>query len=230
MKKIIEATVFTSRGKPRTFPVFYSRGEEIFNAVSHIAGGAMGIAFLIIGMFFAYPSAPAMAAMAVFGICVIILYTMSALYHFLRTNRAKAVFRIFDHCTIFLLIAGTYTPYCIIVLGGTPLGLGILVSEWALAALGITGNAIAMKNIVVKGISMGFYFVMGWLILVAIVPLYSALSAASFYLLLAGGIAYTAGIVFYAFGKKVKYFHSIWHLFDIAGTVLQFTSLLLYLI
>lgn len=230
MKKTMEATVCTSRGKTRVFPVFYSKGEEIFNAVSHIIGGALGIAFLAIGVFFAYPSPSAMAAMAVFGICIIILYTMSALYHFLRNNRAKAVFRIFDHCTIFLLIAGTYTPYCIIVLGGTAAGMWILVSEWTLAILGITGNAIAMKNIIIKSISMAFYCIMGWLILIAIVPLYSILSAASFYLLLAGGVAYTAGIVFYAFGKKIKYFHSIWHLFDIAGTVLQFTSLLLVLI
>lgn len=230
MKKIMEASVTTSRGKVRTFPVFYSKGEEIFNAVSHIAGGAIGVAFLIIGVFFAYPSATAMAAMAVFGICITVLYTMSALYHFLRNNRAKAVFRIFDHCTIFLLIAGTYTPYCMIVLGGTAAGTWILASEWTLAVLGITGNAIAMKNIIIKSISMVFYFVMGWLILVAIVPLYSILSAASFYLLLAGGVSYTAGIVFYAFGKKIKYFHSVWHLFDIAGTVLQFISLLLYLI
>lgn len=230
MKKIVEATAYTSRGKVRTFPVFYSKGEEIFNAVSHIVGGALGVAFLIIGVVFAYPSAVAMTAMAVFGICIIILYTMSALYHFLRNNRAKALFRIFDHCTIFLLIAGTYTPYCLIVLGGTAAGLWILVSEWTLAVLGITGNAIAMKNIIIKSISMVFYCIMGWLILIAIVPLYNILSPASFYLLLAGGIAYTAGIIFYAYGKKVRYFHSIWHLFDIAGTVLQFTSLLLVLI
>lgn len=230
MKKIQEATVYTSGGKIRNFPVFYSKGEEIFNAVSHIVGGAIGIAFLIIGVFFAYPSAIGMAAMAVFGICITILYTMSALYHFLRNKRAKAVFRIFDHCTIFLLIAGTYTPYCLIVLGGTGAGLWILVCEWVLAVLGITGNAIAMKNIVIKSISMGFYFIMGWLILFAIVPLRAALSPASFYMLLAGGIAYTAGIIFYAFGKKIKYFHSVWHLFDIAGTVLQFSSLLLFLL
>lgn len=230
MKKTAEATIYTSGGKVRTFPVYYSKGEEIFNAVSHIVGGAIGIAALVIGIIFAYPSAVAITAMAVFGLCIIILYTMSALYHFLRSGRAKAVFRIFDHCTIFLLIAGTYTPYCLIALNGMTVGLVILICEWVLAVLGIVGNAIAMNNKVIKSFSMAFYCIMGWMILIAIAPLYAKLSAASFYLLLAGGIAYTAGIAFYAFGKKVKYFHSVWHLFDIAGTVLQFVSLLLILI
>ena len=230
MKETATITVSTRGGKTRSFPVYYSKGEEIFNAVSHIVGGALGLAALVLGIIFAYPSAVAMAAMAIFGVCIIILYTMSALYHFLRSGRAKAVFRIFDHCTIFLLIAGTYTPYCLIALSGTGVGLGILIAEWTMAILGITGNGIAMNNKVIKGFSMAFYCIMGWLILVAFVPLYSVLPVASFWLLLAGGIAYTAGIAFYAFGKKVKYFHSVWHLFDIAGTVLQFLSILLMII
>lgn len=227
MKKTASAVC---RGGMRSAPVFYTKGEEIFNAVSHIAGGALGLAALAAGVAVAYPSPSRMAAMAVFGICVVILYTMSALYHFLGNNRAKAVFRIFDHCTIFLLIAGTYTPYCVIALGGTAAGTAILVAEWVLAALGITGNAIAMKNKIIKGFSMAFYCIMGWLILIAVKPLYASLGGVSFALLLAGGIAYTAGIVFYAFGKKIKYFHSVWHLFDIAGTALQFASLMLVLV
>lgn len=230
MKETLAVSVYTPKRRGGAFPAFYSKGEEIFNAVSHIVGGAIGLAALVIGIIFAYPSAVAMAAVSVFGVCIIILYTMSALYHFLRGGRAKAVFRIFDHCTIFLLIAGTYTPFCLVALGGTALGTGILIAEWTMAVLGITGNAIAMNNKVIKGFSMAFYCIMGWLILIAFRPLYEALSAASFYLLLAGGIAYTAGIAFYAFGKKVKYFHSVWHLFDIAGTVLQFVSILLMLI
>lgn len=217
-------TLSVERG---VFTGFYTKGEEIFNAVSHIVGGAIGLAALIIGLLFAYPDGAALAAVSVFGISIIILYTMSALYHFLPRGRAKAVFRIFDHCTIFLLIAGTYTPYCVIALGGTPYGLPVLIAEWAMAILGVTGNAIAMNNRVIKGISMTLYLLMGWLILIAFGDLYYLLSAASFWLLLAGGVAYTAGIAFYALGKKVRYFHSVWHLFDIAGTVLQFISILL---
>ena len=118
----------------------------------------------------------------------------------------------------------------VIVLGGTAVGLAILITEWVLAILGITANAIAMNNKIVKGISMAFYVIMGWLILVAFVPLMQSIPLSSFLLLLFGGLAYTFGIIFYAFGKRVKYFHSVWHLFDIAGTVLQFASILLLLV
>lgn len=208
---------------------FYTKGEEIFNAVSHIAGGAFGLAAWIVLTVLAYPNGAYLAAVSAFGAGIVILYTMSALYHFLPDGRAKGVFRVFDHCTIFLLIAGTYTPYCVIALGGTAAGAAVLVSEWVLAAAGIAMNAIAMKNKLVKGISMALYLVMGWLIVVAFRPLLAVVSAASFWLLLGGGIAYTTGVFFFAFGKKVKYFHSIWHLFDLLGTVLQFCSILLLL-
>ena len=217
-------------GKRRGFCSFYTHGEEIFNAVSHIAGGGIGLIFTIVCLVFAYPSAAAMVSVAVFGGCAVILYTMSALYHFLPDGRAKGVFRIFDHCTIFILIAGTYTPICMIPLGGTQVGLWLLVAEWTLAALGITGNAIAMDNKVVKGLSMALYFTMGWIALAFIPLVIGRVTALSLWLLLAGGIAYTGGIVFFALGKRVRYFHSIWHLFDIAGTVLQFLSILVMLL
>ena len=230
MKEVLAVTRYTPKGKKRVYPVYYTKGEEIFNAVSHIVGGAIGLAAWIVALFYARPDIAAMTAVSVFGLSIIILYTMSALYHFLPLGGGKAVFRIFDHCTIFILIAGTYTPYCVIALGATPFGLPILIAEWAMAVLGIVGNAIAMNNIVIKSLSMVLYFFMGWLILIAFKPLVAALSVASFWLLLAGGIAYTAGIVFYALGKKVKYFHSIWHLFDLLGTVLHFFSILLMVV
>lgn len=223
-------TIYSSRGEQLIFPLFYTKGEEIFNAVSHIVGGTFGITALILGLIFAYPSGAAMLAVSVFGVSIIILYTMSALYHFLPSGLAKEVLRIFDHCTIFLLIAGTYTPYCLIALGGTPYGLPIFVAEWSMAILGITGNAIAMNNKIIKGLSMFLYLAMGWLILIAFGTLYRAISAASFWLLLVGGVAYTAGIMFYAYGKKVRYFHSVWHIFDLVGTVLQFLSILFMII
>ena len=225
-------------GKTATYPAVrinkpvpeYTKGEEIFNAVSHIVGGALGLAALVTLLIYAYPNAGYMASVAAFGVSVIVLYTMSALYHFLPRGGGKKVFRIFDHCTIFLLIAGTYTPFCVIALGLSTLGIIIIVIEWALAVLGITGNAIAMHNKVIKGISMAFYCIMGWLILIAFGELWQKLTVAEFALLLAGGLAYTLGIIFYALGKKIKYFHSVWHLFDVAGTALQFASLLLLLI
>ncbi len=209
---------------------FYTKGEEIFNAVSHIVGGALGIVIFIVLLCYSYPNASYMAAVSVFGISVIILYTMSALYHFLRVGTAKKVFRVFDHCTIFLLIAGTYTPFCVIALGGTTYEIVILVIEWTLAVLGIVGNAIALNNKIIKGFSMAFYVIMGWLVLIASNVLIENVPLASLILLLSGGLCYTFGIAFFAFGKKVKYFHSIWHLFDIAGTFLHFISILLILL
>ena len=213
----------------RLLGALYTKGDEIFNAVSHIAGGALGLIAWIVCALYAYPDAAALAAVSVFGVCVVTLYTMSALYHFLPDGRAKGVFRIFDHCTIFLLIAGTYSPYCMIALGGMT-GIVVFAVEWGCAAAGIVMNAVAMNNKIVKGVSMALYCVMGWMALFVLPQLVSALTAAELALLVAGGVAYTAGIVFFALGKKVKWFHSVWHLFDIAGTALQFAGILLMLL
>ncbi len=216
--------------KKKGFRSFYSKGEEIFNAVSHIAGGGLGLIFWAVALYFAYPDATNMIAVSVFGLSIVILYTMSSLYHFLPDGKAKGVFRVFDHCTIFLLIAGTYTPYCMIALGGTTVGLVVLITEWVCAAAGIAMKAIALNNKVVKGIAMAMYFIMGWLALAVAPFAVDVLSLPCMLLLLGGGIAYTAGIVFFAFGKRVKYFHSVWHLFVILGTALQFASIMQMLI
>lgn len=207
---------------------FFTKGEEIFNAVSHIAGAGLSLLFWAVLAAFAAPSARNIFAVSVFGASAVILYTMSALYHFLPQGRAKAVFRIFDHCTIFLLIAGTYTPFCLLALESNA-GIPILIAEWVGAAVGVTMNAIAMKNRAVKAVSMVLYVATGWLALAGIGHIAAGVGAASLGLLLGGGIAYTAGIAFFAFGKKVRYFHSVWHLFDVAGTALQFASILLLL-
>ena len=218
-----------SVSRKRGFVSFYSKGEEIFNAVSHIAGGAFGLAAWIALLILSYPNAVHMVGVSIFCISIIVLYTMSALYHFLPSGRAKGVFRIFDHCTIYLLIAGTYTPYCLIPFGGTSVGLWVLAIEWALAVAGIVMNAVALNNKAVKIISMVLYFAMGWLA-VALCPLgMQLMNALSLWFLLFGGVAYTAGIVFYALGRKVPYFHAVWHLFVIVGTVLQFLSILFVL-
>ncbi len=216
--------------KDGRFFSFYTKGEEIFNAVSHIAGGALGLVFWIVLALLAYPDAMALTGVSLFGFGAVALYTMSALYHFLPDGRAKGVFRIFDHCTIFLLIAGTYSPFCLIALGGTTAGWVVFGLQWGCAAAGITMNAIAMNNKIVKAISMVLYVVTGWMAVAVFAQLAAAVSAASLWLLLAGGIAYTVGIVFFALGKKLRWFHPVWHLFDIAGTALQFVSILLLLL
>ena len=220
----MEAVINQKVSKP-----LYTKGEEIFNAVSHIVGGAIGLAVWGILLFLTWGNAVRMAAVSAFGFGIVVLYTMSSLYHFLPNGRGKRVFRIFDHCTIFLLIAGTYTPYCLIPLYGTVMGWTVLAVEWGIAVSGIIMNAIAMNNIIIKSISMVFYVVGGWLAVAFLPMLLQVVSPQCVLLLLFGGVAYTVGIGFFAFGKKVRYFHSVWHLFTILGTVLQFASIVMML-
>ncbi len=209
----------------------YTKGEEIFNAVTHIVGGGFGIIFFFVGVIFAHFHCDALGifSMYVYGICMIITYTMSSIYHFLRRNRAKKVFRIFDHCSIFLLIAGSYTPFCLITLiNAQAWGYTIFAVVWGLSILGIVLNAINMFRW--KVISYILYLGLGWCIILAIVPLSQHLAMEGFWWLLSGGIAYTVGAVFYAVGSKKKYIHSIWHLFVLLGTILQFVSILFYVV
>lgn len=211
----------------------YTKGEEIFNAVSHIVGGAFGIFALVVGVIVAciHSNAYGVVSMAIYGSSMILLYTMSAIYHFLRKNKAKKIFRIFDHCTIFFLIAGTYTPYCLVTLreaGGW--GWSIFGVVWGCAILGIVFNAINMHRPVIKVLSMICYLAMGWCVVIAIGPLLDNLSKPGFMWLLIGGIMYTIGAVFYLIGSKKKYIHSVWHLFCLAGTIPQFISILLYVL
>ncbi len=209
----------------------FTKGEEIFNAVTHIVGGGFGIVFLVIGVVFAHLKLDAVGilSMWIYGLCMIVAYTMSAIYHFLRPNRAKKVFRIFDHCSIFLLIAGSYTPFCLITLSQAPAwGYTLFAVVWGLSILGIVLNAVNMYKW--KPLSMVLYLALGWSIIVAIVPLFQYLAPEGFWWLLSGGIAYTVGAVFFAFGRKIKYIHSIWHLFVLLGSSLQFVSILFYVV
>ncbi len=209
----------------------FTKGEEIFNAVTHLVGGAFGVIFLIIGVVFAhiYCNWVGVFSMYIYGFCMIITYTMSAIYHFLHKNKAKKVFRIFDHLSIFLLIAGSYTPYCLITLSPEPIwGYGLFAVVWCLSILGIVLNAVNMYKW--KALSMVLYIAIGWSILIAIVPLLRNLELAGMWWLLAGGIAYTVGAIFFAFGSKVKYIHSVWHLFVLLGSILQFVSILFFVV
>ena len=211
----------------------YTKGEELFNAISHIVGGAFGIVALVLGVVFAtlYSDTYGIVSTVIYGTSMILLYTMSAIYHFLKKNKAKKLFRIFDHCTIYLLIAGTYTPYCLVTLREAGAwGWSLFFVVWIFAIIGIICNAINMHNPIIKAFSMICYICMGWCVVVASGPLLENLEMTGFIWLLAGGLMYTIGAVFYMFGKKAKYIHSIWHLFCLAGTILQFVSILLYVL
>ena len=226
----MEQTAYISRtGKVRPPEPMYGRGEDLFNAVSHIVGGALGVAFCIALCIVASydPTVNKFVAAGVYSFSIVVLYTMSALYHFFPQGRVKRVFRIFDHCTIFLLIAGCYTPFCLLTFWGSAWGYAILAVEWGLAVLGITFNAINMRWKAVKVLSMIAYVVMGWMIIPAVPLLLKSVSLACFAWLLAGGLAYTIGIIFFALGKNRKYMHCIWHIFVLAGSICQFVSVLM---
>lgn len=209
----------------------FSKGEEIFNAVTHIVGGGLSVCALILTIIFASRiNGIAVFSAIIYSLSTLIMFVFSSIYHFLRPNRAKKVFRILDHCSIFLTIAGTYTPFCLISLHGTWYGYAILGFVWLLAILGIVFNSINMHSKVVIIFSQTCYILMGWCILLAVVPLIEAIGLMGFILMVIGGLMFTFGTIFFAFGKKVKYFHSIWHLFVLLGCLFMFFSIILFVL
>ncbi len=213
----------------RDLPV-YTKGEEIANMVTHIIGGVLGIIAIVLCSIQA-KDAYGVISGVIFGVSMIILYTMSSIYHGLSPKvKGKKVLQILDHCTIFLLIAGSYTPFALCTLReySSVLGWTIFGVIWALAALGITLNAIDLKKY--RRFSMICYLLMGWCIIVKINILPTLLGMNGFILLLAGGIVYTLGACFYGIGKKHKYIHTVFHICVLLGNFLQFLCVLLYVI
>ncbi len=219
--------------KDRLLPP-YTKGEEIFNMVSHIVGGAIGIAIaaLCIIRSFLNHDAYQIVGSFIYGFSMIILYTMSSIYHGLIPVTAKKVFQIIDHCAIFVLIAGTYTPIalCAIREYNTALGWCLFGFVWTMAALGVTLNAIDLKKYSL--FSNICYIALGWCVIFIINQAVKAISLGGFWWLLAGGIAYTVGAVLYGIAGKwsVKYIHSVFHLFVILGSVLQFFAIIFYVL
>jgi len=203
-----------------------SLGEEIANSVSHGVGVVAALAatpFLVLG------AARRGDAFAIVGACIfagslMVLYLASTLYHALPRNRAKHVFRIIDHSAIFLLIAGTYTPFTLGVLRGG-WGWTLFGVVWVLAALGVTLKSVA--GIRYPWLSTTLYVAMGWLALIAIRPLWAHVPVAGWLWLIAGGLAYTGGVAFYA-AERVRYAHFVWHLFVLAGSLRHFFAVLWY--
>ena len=210
----------------------YTKGEEIFNMVSHICGGALGITATTLCVIFSaiHKNAYAVVSSAIFGFTMILLYTMSSIYHGLRPNKAKKVFQVIDHCSIYLLIAGTYTPFSLCTLREykTWLGWTVFGIIWGLALLGIILNAIDLRSF--RVISMILYLGMGWCVIFTVKIIIQALGTGGFILLLSGGIAYTVGSILYGLGRKHRYMHSVFHLFVVAGSVLQFICIVFYVI
>lgn len=215
--------------------MLYSVGEEIFNSITHGIGAALSIAALVILLIFTVingGTALDIVGIAIYGATLIILYTMSTLYHAITNKKAKSVLRIIDHSSVYILIIGSFVPYIFTVLKNHGIKPWIvLFSIVFIAILGTVLYSIFRQKI--KIFNIASYVAMGWAVSFLIPDLIEIFKANNimycFYFLLAGGISYTAGIIFYAI-KKIKYFHSIWHLFVLAGSILQFFAILLYIL
>ena len=204
----------------------YTGGEEIMNMVTHIVGGALGVAALVLGVVGAWGRDWLdMAAVILYGVSMIALYTVSSVYHGLKPGMGKKVLQVIDHCTIYLLIAGTYTPIVLIAFRPVypAIGWGLFILEWVLAALATTLTAIDLKKY--SALSMVFYIGLGWAVVPFIPQTIELLGMAGFRYLLAGGISYTVGAVLFGIGSKVRWMHSVFHIFVVLGSLLQFLAI-----
>lgn len=197
-----------------------TKAEEITNAIIHGIGAGLSISALTILLIFGsiYGNVWHVVSFAIYGTTLILLYVSSTLYHSFPKGRWKNIFHVIDHSSIFLLIAGTYTPITLTALRG-PWGWSLFATVWAIALAGIILKLVWFDRF--KMLSLILYAAMGWLIIIAIRPLLDAVNHVSLIFLLAGGISYTAGITFYVW-RKLKFSHAIWHLFVLAGSILHF--------
>ncbi|RYJ62687.1 PAQR family membrane homeostasis protein TrhA [Pseudomonas songnenensis] len=201
---------------------------ERFNAWTHLVGAALaclGAIWLLV--LAALDGSPVkIVSVAIYGLSLILLYSISTLYHSLR-GRAKVVMRKLDHLSIYLLIAGSYTPFCLVTLAGA-WGWTLFGIVWGLAVIGMLQEIKPRSE--ARVLSLVIYAVMGWIVLVAVKPLFAALGGAGFSWLLAGGICYTVGIVFFVFDERFRHWHGIWHIFVMVGSLLHFIAILFYVL
>ena len=206
----------------------YSMAEEIANSITHGIGIVLAIAALGILTAFAgiYGNVWHIVSVSIYGTTLVLLYTASTLYHSIQKPHAKGILQILDHAAIYLLIAGTYTPFTLVSLRG-PWGWWLFGVIWGLAALGLVFQLSMLKRW--QALSLGLYIGMGWVVVVAIKPLIVSVATGGIVFLVLGGLAYTTGILFYCW-KTLKYHHAIWHLFVLAGSILHFFSILFYVV
>lgn len=208
----------------------YSLGEELINSISHGVGVLLGITALVLTVVFSatHHSTIGVVSSCVYGTTMIIMYLISCLYHALSPKlKAKKVLRVLDHCDIYLFIAGCYTPYCLCLIGSMT-GWIIFSIIWGSAILGVLLNVINLEKFQIP--STILYLIMGWMIIFSYNTISTLLPTPGLILLITGGIAYTIGAILYGIGSKKKYFHSIFHFFVLAGSTLQFLSILIYVV
>ena len=204
----------------------YKLGEELMNSISHGIGVLLSIAGLVLGIIKAN-NGLSLFAILIYMISSIILYLVSCLYHSLKRNNAKRIFRIIDHCSIFILIAGTYTPIVLLKLPN-PLGWWIFGIVWSLAVIGIVLNSIDIKRF--KNISMALYLIAGWCIIFSFKSLWNNMNHIGILLVLIGGINYTVGAIIYGTQKKYKYMHSVFHIFCLIASVFFYIAIYIYVL
>lgn len=201
--------------------------SERFNSISHLVGAVLALAGAVVLVVVASRGGDTrrIVSFSIYGATLFLLYLISTLYHGLPTGRAKHVFRILDHQAIYLLIAGSYTPFTLVTLDGI-VGWWLFGAIWGMAVLGLVLDALPRRG--ARVVPFIIYFVMGWLIVLAINPLLAALPRAGFIWLLTGGILYTSGIVFYALDRRYPWMHGVWHLFVLAGSISHYVAILVY--
>lgn len=201
-----------------------TRGEELANAISHGVGALLALTGAVVMTIRGAMSGSriTVASLAAYGLSLVLLYSASAIYHAVKSDKMKAVLRVMDHCSIYLLILGTYIPMSLLVIGGR-IGWLLFLTNATLAVVGITLTAIDLKRF--DKVSLVLYALMGWLVVVALRAVLAALTPVAAALLVAGGVAYTVGILFYK--SKRSYMHFVWHLFVLAGSVLQYICILI---
>lgn len=234
----------------RCFLPQYTRGEDLSSAISHIIGGALGIIMLIVGIYYSVVSTRqyigigeeytfnhpvATISMIIFALGAIFLYVISTIYHFLWVNGGKKVLRVIDHCTIYFLIAASYTPITVLGLPGA-YGMGmtwvyvVLAIEWGLGIALTVFNCLWLNNKFIVGISMAGYIILGWMIIAFTPVIITEIGMTGFLIILFGGIAYTFGAIFHGLGSKVRYMHTIAHSLYVVGTLLHFIGILVYFV
>ena len=206
----------------------YDRREEIANAITHGIGALLSLAGLVLLIVFSSMKGTAwhVVSFTIYGASMLLLYLCSTLVHSFKEGKLKDLFEFFDHSSIYIYIAGTYTPFMLVVVRG-PLGWSLFGTVWGIALLGVVFKAFFVKRFLFM--STIFYLIMGWLIVIAWGPLTVAMPHQGIVLLVAGGLAYTLGTVFYVW-RGFPYHHAIWHLFVLGGSVTHFFAILLYLL
>ena len=210
----------------------YTKGEEIFNMVTHIVGGALGIAYLVLCVIYAatHSDQYAVVSSAIYGASVVVLFSVSSIYHGLHPSKGKKVMQVLDHCVIYFMIAGTYTPITLCALreNSPALGWTVFGVVWGMSAFAALLNAIDLKKY--KVFSIISYLAIGWCVVFTVKPVYESIGFEGFLWLLAGGVLYTVGAVLYMLGHKKRYIHSVFHIFIDLASVCHFICILFYVL